>query len=209
MSLDVVGVELEKGLKALDLQVSFEYENCWCIAAKDGTLMEDTVGIYTDLPADIPLNHIISDGRVRRPVKRMLGKYNGFISCALWQENDANFTDRQILGLQRLVQRLRVKYNLAECHQAPEQYGVYLYSSKPDGGLLFSYEGSNSTFFYDGIYYDGLQQRTGCCDVDIDNTYYENIHESPLPDTLARYWRQMLHNAVQNQQKNDQKIIAT
>ena len=61
MSLDVVGVELEKGLKELDLQVSFEYENCWCIAAKDGTLMEDTVGIYAEFPAEIPLNQIILD----------------------------------------------------------------------------------------------------------------------------------------------------
>ena len=206
MSLDVVGVELEKGLKELDLQVSFEYENCWCIAAKDGTLMEDTVGIYAEFPAEIPLNQIILDGYVRRPVKRMMSKYKGFISCALWQGNDANFTARQILGLQRLVQRLRVKYNLAECHQAPEQYGVYLYSSKPDGELLFSYEGSNSTFSYDGIFYDGLQQRTGCCGVGIDNTYYENIHEAPLPDTLDRYWRKMLYNVVQSQQKDNQAI---
>ena len=204
MSLDVVGVELEKGLKELDLQVSFEYENCWCIAAKDGTLMEDTVGIYAEFPAEIPLNQIILDSYVRRPVKRMMSKYKGFISCALWQGNEANFTARQILGLQRLVQRLRVKYNLAECHQAPEQYGVYLYSSKPAGELLFSYEGSNSTFSYDGIFYDGLQQRTGCCGVDIDNTYYENIHEAPLPDTLDRYWRKMLYNVVQSQQKDNQ-----
>ena len=192
MSLDIVGVELEKGLKALDLQVSFEYENCWCIAAQDGTLMADTVGVYAEFPAEIPLNQIISDSYVRRPVKRMLGKYKGFISCAFWQGNDAKFTGRQIFGLQRLVQRLRVKHNLAECHQAPEQYGVYLYSSDPDGELLFSYEGSNSTFFYDGIYYDGLQPQSGCCD--FENAHIENIHEAPLPNTLARYWRQVLYN---------------